>query len=105
MKHCPTCGARVPEKKLAVDLVRNEVTFGKTARTINRRTAEFVHLLVQAQTEVGYDRLISRMWGVREPGAPLKTLQVYASLARKALRPLGFTVKSCYGHGYRIEAV
>lgn len=103
MATCPCCHQTVAFDRLLVDLTSNLVSRGDRTVRVNRRTAEFIHLLSQAAPdEVRTPVLIARLYGVNEPAQPEKGLHAYALFARRALKRLNAGVIAVYGVGYHL---
>lgn len=99
---CPCCGQPMPPREFVVDLNSNTVVIGDRRTTVAYRVAEVLFVLAEAWPEtVDRERLITKVWGSYvDTGS--KTVEATITGCRKALDPLGWTVRSTYGVGYRL---
>lgn len=102
---CPCCGNPVsPADTLLVSLVTNRIFFEGGVAQVTGKCAELALVLSDAMPlPVDKDRLVSRLWGIREPASdPYVALRVYASKLRKQVKPLGLTIENSRREGYRM---
>ena len=106
MSICKHCGQPVPTQEgISVDPLRNVMTVDGVEIKLSPREAEIVDLLVRNwRRTVTKIALHTEVYGL-DPngGAELKTLDVYISRLKKLLAPVGITILTAWGRGWRIQ--
>lgn len=101
---CPCCNALVDTDKILVDLNTNAISYGGQTAIVNAKTAEMAAVLAAGSPNaVGFDALISGMWGAfGKRKNKRKLLGSYALFLRNAIRPLRLELYCIRGLGYRL---
>ena len=100
---CPTCGQPVPSTDFHVDLDDNVVHVGKESFKLQPQEAEFLHMLRRAMPRVvHFDKLITGIWGYREPMNPMQSLGTMKYRINSQFNELGYEIVNDYGRGYRL---
>lgn len=102
---CPCCNQPVDTKRdlPLVDLNTNSLAYGDVRIHLTPQQTEFMAALVEtAPGACSYDRLISRLWGVNEPDAPMITLKAVKWRLCRILCNIGFDIVTLPGVGMRL---
>jgi DNA-binding response OmpR family regulator len=99
---CPCCRQKIADSPLRVSLEFNTVICGNMALEIEPRQAELVYVLRKHwPRNVHNDRLISQVWGAMPVDEAAVRTTIYQT--RKALEPIGYTIRNSRKQGYRLE--
>src|SRR5579864_851687 len=91
---CPCCKQEMPGTRLTISLDTNVVSSPQGTAKLRPRTAEFVSILQKAGPRgIEYERIATLMWGAQAHEIDNdNNLKTHACQARRALKPLGYTV-------------
>jgi DNA-binding response OmpR family regulator len=104
MTKCPTCGTEFPDipDDVGIDPSRFEVhASGKILRLSPREFSIFSMLYHKLGLTISKEVLIKRLHKLKLHHAPpsRKTMDVWISILRKKIRPLGFRIETRWGLG------
>lgn len=106
MSICKHCGQAVPSQEgISVDPLRNIMTVDGVPVKLTPREAEIADFLVRHwRRTVTKVTLHTEVYGL-DPngGAEVKTLDVYISRLKRLLAPVGVTILTAWGRGWRIQ--
>lgn len=97
---CPSCGQKVPEAGLRVDLQTNTVSANGMIVKVQPRTAELLEVLLAAYPNfVPRETIIAKVWAC---DAQDRIVDAYATRARVHLAKIGWGIDSFRYSGYRL---
>lgn len=106
MSICKHCGqTEPPQQGVSVDPLRGLVVVDGQEVKVTPRHAEVADVLVRNwRRTVTKEKLHNEIYGLDiDGGARVQTLDVHICALRKALKPLGVTILTAWGRGWRIQ--
>lgn len=101
---CPTCGGKLKNQQMRVDLDTNTFLIRGQCIYLRAKEAELLAVLVKRAGVIPHDTIVARLWGIDEPQYARCIIAIYVRRLRQALETVGATIESVYGVGYRFEA-
>ena len=100
---CPTCGGQLPTISISVDLNLNVLIADGRVIKLQPQQAEILSILCDRTLHVvRLERLITRVFGINEPGDALRVIRVQISCLRKILSDTSYEIENVWAVGYRI---
>jgi DNA-binding response OmpR family regulator len=107
---CPCCGAPVERDRILVSIDTRSVSVPwRSEPLLIKRGLRLVEMLLifakNFERVVTFDKLISGLYGVREPDSARGALTVYVYHLGQQIAAIGLAIESVYGVGYRMVRV
>ncbi len=101
---CPTCGQRLPDGRLVLDVKQRAlVGDGRSARFSPQQMIFLITLVRGVPGVVHTDQIILAIWDGDEPDDVSNAMRVRVSQLRRKLRPFGLLIRNAFGTGYALE--